>query len=242
MKVFASDFDGTLFFEDHFKDEDAQAIKEFQKNGNIFGLCTGRPLIGITAVSHGEVNYDFYIISSGALILDKDLNEIYKNCISHDLTKQVYLDFKDDCNVLIQANRKLYSFKKTEDIRVDLCVLDDIDDLDGDIYGLSLQAKDNDKAKIITDKINEKFTELEAFQNRNFVDVCERGCSKGSGIQVLKEQLKIKDIAGMGDSFNDIPLLDAVDTSFTFCNSPEIVQQHADHIVNSIKEALDIYK
>lgn len=48
MKVFASDFDGTIHFVDekiggYFKQEDLRAIKKFQENGNLFGLCTGRP-------------------------------------------------------------------------------------------------------------------------------------------------------------------------------------------------------
>ena len=46
-KVFASDFDGTLYFykaEDERKlpKENVAKIKEYQAAGNLFGLCTGR--------------------------------------------------------------------------------------------------------------------------------------------------------------------------------------------------------
>ena len=41
--VFASDFDGTIYFgniEDPFKQSDLSAITQFQKAGNLFGVCT----------------------------------------------------------------------------------------------------------------------------------------------------------------------------------------------------------
>ena len=46
-KVFASDFDGTLYFykaEDERKlpKENVAKIREYQAAGNLFGLCTGR--------------------------------------------------------------------------------------------------------------------------------------------------------------------------------------------------------
>ena len=39
MKVLASDYDGTLLFNEKFKEGDLKKIKEFQKAGNLFGLC-----------------------------------------------------------------------------------------------------------------------------------------------------------------------------------------------------------
>jgi hydroxymethylpyrimidine pyrophosphatase-like HAD family hydrolase len=50
--------------------------------------------------------------------------------------------------------------------------------------------------------------------------------------------LKPEVIAGIGDSFNDIPMLDACDISFTFDFSDPQVQEHADYIVHSIEEAI----
>ena len=50
MKGIASDFDGTLYFGDiegGYKKEDLMRIKEFQDKGHCFGICTGRPLVGI---------------------------------------------------------------------------------------------------------------------------------------------------------------------------------------------------
>ena len=78
MKVLASDFDGTIFFKDHVKEEDVKAVKVFQNEGHLFGLCTGRPLIGVTKYVKDDITFDFYILSTGAVILDKNMNALYE--------------------------------------------------------------------------------------------------------------------------------------------------------------------
>ena len=52
-KVFASDFDGTLYFykaadPDKLPQESVEKIREYQEAGHLFGLCTGRQVGGLT--------------------------------------------------------------------------------------------------------------------------------------------------------------------------------------------------
>ena len=86
MKALASDFDGTLYFEDGIKENDQQAIVQFQKY-HLFGLCTGRPLIGVQHYIKDCIQPDFYIVSSGACILDKECHVLYEQTISKDMMK-----------------------------------------------------------------------------------------------------------------------------------------------------------
>ena len=86
MKVLASDFDGTLFFKGKFREEDLKQIRTFQAQGNLFGLCTGRPLAGITEAIRESVRCDFMILSSGAQILDGEGRTLYKACIDLETT------------------------------------------------------------------------------------------------------------------------------------------------------------
>ena len=76
-KVFASDFDGTLYFylaEDDRKlpAENVAKIRKYQAAGNLFGLCTGRQVGGLTPFITGFVEPDFYITSTGANLVDGD--------------------------------------------------------------------------------------------------------------------------------------------------------------------------
>ena len=66
MKVLASDFDNTLYFknlEKGFKDSDIQAIRSFQAQGHLFGMCSGRPLAGLLAPLQNIIQPDFFIVS-----------------------------------------------------------------------------------------------------------------------------------------------------------------------------------
>ena len=93
-KVFASDFDGTLYFykaEDDRKlpAENVAKIREYQKAGHLFGLCTGRQVGGLTPFITGFVEPDFYITSSGANIVDKDLREIRKRGVDPVVAQEI---------------------------------------------------------------------------------------------------------------------------------------------------------
>lgn len=243
MKALASDFDGTLFFENiegQFKKEDLKAIENFQKEGHLFGICTGRPLIGIQKVVGDLIHFDFYIISSGAAILDQHLQVIDQQCISRKVMKDLYDDYHQETKVFIQANHVIYTFEKGN-VPIQQNMISSLDEIEGDmIFGLSLQARDEDHAYQLSQDIKEKYKSVDAFQNKEFIDIVKRGCSKGKAIETLKEKMHLKEVAGIGDSYNDIPMLDVVDDAFTFTYSPKIVQEKADHIVDSLKDAIEI--
>ena len=106
MKALASDFDGTLYFEDGIKENDQQAIVHFQKH-HLFGLCTGRPLIGVQHYIKDCIQPDFYIVSSGACILDKECHVLYEQTISKDLLKDIYQQYHQKAEVSIQADFRI---------------------------------------------------------------------------------------------------------------------------------------
>ena len=109
------------------------------------------------------------------------------------------------------------------------------------ITGISVWTPAFDTAAILTKSINEKFgITLAAYQNGNWIDVVGLGVSKGNAALHAKELFGADTVAGMGDNFNDIPLLDRVDISFTFHSSAEEVQSHATYVVDSIAEAMQI--
>ena len=56
----------------------------------------------------------------------------------------------------------------------------------------------------------------------------------------VKEYLQIQVMAGIGDSFNDMPMLQAAHPSFTFSDSPKVIRGNADYVVDSVAEALDL--
>ena len=92
MNLLASDFDNTLWFQDHMNKKDVEAIQFISKRKDIlFGVCTGRSLSGILRPSKPYgIEYDFYILLSGGLILNKDFQPILESQIPISLVKDIY--------------------------------------------------------------------------------------------------------------------------------------------------------
>lgn len=240
MKVLASDFDGTLMFDGKFREEDLKKIKEFQNQGNLFGLCSGRPFQGMKELCDGKISLDYYILCSGALVLDRHYQVIYKSTVTKDLMHRFFKCYGDQYIIYIQANYKIYTFEKEDMHGMVMEHISSLDEVEGDIYGFSMCAFNEENAKKISKQIEMLFPELTAHQNKEFIDVTLKGCSKGSGITIIKKTFSTPFIAGIGDSYNDIPMLETVDQAFTFHTSPESVQEVADYTVDSVKEAIDI--
>ena len=133
-KAFVSDIDGTLFF--HYlnppiKKSDIDAIKEFQNQDNLFGLCSGRPYCGVVNLFDNQIKPDFYIISSGALILDQNKKIIYEQCINYKYIQEIYNNYYHQAIVIIQTDNpnNVYKSQKENDLDENTIIIKNIDGL-----------------------------------------------------------------------------------------------------------------
>lgn len=249
-KVFASDFDGTLYFykaENSRKlpPENVAKIREYQEAGHLFGLCTGRQVGGLTPFITGFFEPDFCITSSGANIVDRNYQPILKRGVDRGVADQLVREY----------NPKGY--RMTLDVEGDICVfqkmdypgkyyiITGVDDApEGLIHQVSIHTESLEDAALQVKRINERYGDyIEAFQNVVEIDIAPKGCSKGRGVEALKAYMRetwgeVK-LYGIGDSMNDLPLLEASDVSYTFPYAPEIVQQKATKVVPTIVDALE---
>lgn len=75
--------------------------------------------------------------------------------------------------------------------------------------------------------------EIDAFySNPSYVEIVQRGTSKGVAVRQLCKILEIahEDTVGAGDAMNDIPLLEAVHTACAVKNATDEVKSHADYV------------
>lgn len=242
MKAIASDFDGTLYFmfqEEPIKPVDVEAIAHFQQMGHLFGVCSGRSLRGILDFAP-ELHCDFYILVSGALILDQNRQEIAKFCIDYDLMKEVYDRYEKDLMIVIQANDNVYCLQKEIPGQGSIEKIEDLKD--GDVYGLSFGTESEEIAKIIAAEVRQDYGDrLEAFANVKNVDIVAKGCSKGHALSIIREHYGIDQLAGIGDSYNDIPMLENVNYAYTFPYAPQAAQKIACRIVENVGEAINSF-
>ena len=236
-KVFASDFDGTMYFykaEVKLPPENVEWIRRYQEAGHLFGLCTGRQVGGLTPFINGLVEPDFYITSTGANIVDGNLKPIYKRGVD-----------RAAADAIVKAV-KPKNYRVTLDVEGDICVFAKMD-YPGFYY--VIDCVDNAPPGLIHQLyarsawVNANFGQyVNAFQNVQEVDVAPLGCTKGKGVLLLRDWMKEHygeiTLFGIGDSINDLPLIEAADVSYTFPYAPETVQKKATKVVPTIVDAL----
>ena len=242
MKAFASDFDGTIYFSEkseHVKASDIQAVHKFQEQGHLFGFCTGRPIYGVTDYIKEYIEADFYITNSGATIHDKDLNLIYEKTIPKEIIdKLITYGVKNSYAVDLHMAGKFYADGKATNFIKD--ILTSLDEIHGNVHNISYNALTEEAAIELVQLISHQFgDQIAAFRNTRYVDIVPFGCSKGTGIEIVRKVFQIDTFCGIGDSMNDLPMLEKADMPFTFPFAPEALQEKSKHIVNSVAEALD---
>lgn len=243
--AFASDFDGTLCESDwnlgieHYDPVDIDAIKRYQEAGGLFGVCTGRPLSSVQESLDSLLELDFFIVTTGARVLDGDLHPIYEATIDDAVVEALEARYHTDGMGFIVVTEDQFVTVGTS-FSPGLDQVASLAEVEGDIYDVSLEyLGDTEAARAACEDVNARFGDkVSAFQNLGSVDIVPRGCSKGSGVDAVRSALDIVCAGGIGDSFNDLPLLEAADVAYTFNKAPQSVQDAADHVVDSVAEAL----
>ena len=242
-KVFASDFDGTLYFykaEVKLPPENVQKVREYQAAGHYFGLCTGRQVGGLTPFIGGLIQPDFWITSTGSNIIDRDMKEIRKLFVRRDIIQRIIDDVRPRGNrISIDIDGVINVFEEM-DYPGAYNVITGMDDApQGMVHGVGIHCETLEEAAALTRELNDKYGDyLNAFQNVIEVDIAPKGTSKGEAVSVIRRYYGDCKVYAIGDSMNDLPLLEAADVSYTFHYAPEEVQRKATKVVDTIVDAL----
>lgn len=246
MKLLASDFDNTLFFEHKYmKENDLKAIYKFQQDGHLFGVCTGRSLEGVLRPSQDyDIEYDFYILLSGALILNKEKEVIFEKKIPISLVNEIFesLD-KQDATVVYKDIMYRVCENRQEDFHAQ--IIKSFTELKTDkvsAFSFHYQEDEIDQATKATQFINDKFGHIvHAFQNNQHIDLAMKGCSKGNGLKLIQEYYHIQDddIYCIGDSWNDLPMFSVIQHAYTFTYAPNDVKKQAEVVVETLGDCIN---
>ena len=258
IKFLASDFDGTLFRDNQIKVEDLNAIKELRNENNKMILATGRSLNEIKKeLSAYPFQYDYLVLCNGAMILDGNDKEIYRNLISNDTRKAIInkffnigdaLLYYDDGNgVKIIENRNVNTSNMDGDFlrnNSNVITLEHAlnDECDCEIMSIFVTNNSIEHCEKIRSLVYESFSDnVEAFRNSYFVDIVSKGCSKGNALlDILNhENAKKEQLYCIGDSMNDITMFNVTPNSYTFNYTEEIVKTHACHLVDNVYEVIE---
>ena len=237
MKVFATDLDGTLVHNKKVTETDKEAIAAFQKE-NIFGVCTGRPLSCLYDVE--GIPFDFYIMCTGALLLDKDRHVIEEHLLDKELVRDIYNHYRDYSNIIVQTESEShFYFTDFIDFPTFTMIKDFEEIKDSKFYSISLVFDTNEEAATFVSDVHDRYPMVSGYQNTNVIDIVSKGISKGTGVKAIKKHFNADKMLGIGDSYNDLPLFKASDYSFTFHSSPDSLKKEVNDVVSSVSEAIN---
>lgn len=243
MILFASDFDDTLFFHDGrgLQAKDVRKIREFQTKGNCFALCTGRPASMFTSISamiQNQIQFDFRIFSNGAVITRNDGEILFSVPLEYEFIRYA-LQTWPDVNFMLHTQKGLQYTHHLE--RDGGTILSDqdrqkIQSQELPVYEMSVDWHVPQAYEALQDL--KKHPKAACYENSYVADFVNPNVSKATGIAWLKSYLHADQAYAMGDSWNDIPMIEST-RGFTFHSSSSEVKQAASRTFDCVAEALE---
>lgn len=221
MKVLASDYDGTLRVALRVSEDDKKAIQIFRDKGHHFGIVTGRSIESLkTEIAENGLEFDFIITNNGGVIYNKELELL--QCIYMDFNSALdiitYIKTLDCVSYVINDGYHRYKFvidenqidHKYGNVKASSDQQETVLDR-GKIAQLVISLNDAMLAEEIAQYINYTFKGYAvAYVNVNCVDIVPDGVSKAEGLYFIEGKMGYDhdNIYAIGDSFNDIPMLE----------------------------------
>lgn len=242
MKIIASDYDGTLNH-NGIDEKKKNAISEWRKKGNLFGIISGRGYPSLKSViDRVPFEYDFLVCNNGALICDSDGNVITETKCDGSLAKPFIEDlFKWGCDFAdIDKDIPVAVRSKQELCEDDECVIDDMPFIEY-FNQISTHLKTTEEATAVVEKIEKKYSHiLTPLQNGTCIDTVPFGVNKATGIYSL---LKIvggtyQDVIAVGDNINDTHMIVEF-RSYAMENAVDSIKSLADEITPGITELIE---
>lgn len=248
MNIVFFDIDGTLVSEEDYSipDSTKKAIKMLQSKGNLAFINTGRPLSEITDKIR-QLNFDGFICGCGTYLEYKNKQLFHKSLgvkLSNEVAKDisaynleailegktgVYFDKKQNIND--KTIKRLITQHKIEGFYKGTTWY--LDDLDIDKFVIFLN--ENSDYNSFYEKYKNTFEFIK--RNETFYEVIPLGYSKASGIKAITEYLNIpmENTYAIGDSTNDLSMLQYVNTAIAMGNSDPYLFDYVDYKTTTLE-------
>lgn len=246
IKLIVSDFDGTLV-DESIKTTPivAAAVKTWLQAGNKFAIATGRQYLMIRAECERLELKNPIIVRGGAEIINPETGEvIYSSLMKQDsVVRIIKLLQVNDFNLSIEEGDTYYT-DFYYDSRFDgILKFKEIDGfIPRDIPKIIAYAPDGKNLHSAMHEIVKQFPELHIAQvklrNGTGWDITSLTATKHLAALELFKLLNLnpKDAAGVGDGYNDFPLLEACGFKVAMGNAVPELKEIADLVVPTYKE------
>lgn len=246
-KLIVSDYDGTLAGVEHIvTPKVAEAVKKWIDSGRHFVIATGRQYLMVDDDCHKLELKDPVIVRGGAEIIDpKTGNILDKEYISKDIIEKIQ-DIVDSSNLFnysMDVDDAIYTnFEfRYKDVFPKIKFKDFSEFNLKDIAKFHLKPKDDEEPGLddVITEIKTQFPELHVVATHNHFgkgwDVTSVRATKLYAVVKVMEMLDLQreNIVGVGDSYNDFPLLEAAELKVAMGNGIDEIKAIADVVISS---------
>lgn len=251
MKVYASDYDGTIRVDGAVSIRNIEALKKWKALGNKFGIVTGRSVeSSLLEIEKYGYELDFLVCNNGGVIYDAHMNQLKLCLIHYEKAMELIKEIRGmDCNSFVLNNgvnrakeivNSTYEDYKYGSYSPDYSVERIIEEKR--IAQIVISLNDDELGASIAAYINEKYHGyMCAFPNVNCVDIVPVGVDKGAAVQFVcshfgydKDQVYVT-----GDAYNDLPMLRNF-KSATLTHAYADIKEEIEVVVDEIADYLEM--
>jgi Cof subfamily protein (haloacid dehalogenase superfamily) len=269
IKLFVSDMDGTLLYNEsntHARDislENYEAVQKLHNSGVRFMMASGRDHF-YRLILEKEFGFQVDAIGMNGCNVVIDNEVLCDHGLTHQDTVDVLETLKNapvEVNFLgINSNgdhvfqyvdrepyQRFYElhkqgvFKHMSDLPLSEWIKDETKPPFNKLVGLVKTVKDRD---ILLDFFEKEYGDrLDViYSGLENIELMPKGISKGNALLELMELKGYKptEVATIGDSMNDITMLQVTPYSFAMSHSDAIVKESSHYIVKSVAEAIEM--
>lgn len=260
MKLFVSDLDGTLYkdgkqYSAGCNRENRMAILKWVKQGNVFAVATARGLDYYENLCEELGLRINYIGSNGAQMAFADGERVVKMIKARYFLELCEYIEKNDIDATVMMSYKggwlnsgedRYPFKGGERMWRSLKMShvptpDEIDPYaEVSKIGIVIRPDIRDEVKADLRKIYDKQMDMVSSDFDN-IDFGPYLCSKGRGVMELAKRyhLRVNDVIVIGDSENDISMLQTTPHGYCISHAEDNVKAAAAYVVETVAEAIE---
>ena len=245
------DIDGTLMGNgsQRMSESTVNAIQKARANGHVCMINTGRTRKLVGPEITGQVEFDGYLLGCGTMMVYHDEVLMHKR-LSKELCLRILEALKRyEIDAIMEGAEDNYCEKPkdmyTETFATYISRYEE--EYKGKAYSELKGAPGNfDKFFAYVEDVSkmdafraEFEAELDFIDRENgYYEAVPKGCSKATAIQYIADALGIamEDTVAIGDSNNDLPMLEYAHTAIAMGNSSKAVLEMADYVTTDVGE------
>ena len=237
LSIILSDLDGTLFRDDKsISDFTKKTIRQAQKKGLLFGICTSRAKINAVKFLDGLAP-DILITNGGGIVYYQDKKIYDCEFTVEEIRKLIDAAFEvfgKDIVISADNEHALYSNSR-EELGDKFWTFNDFSDFRETCMKMCIESLDKEKVEKVASVIGLDEIDYLPFSDIPWYKLSKKAATKEKAIEALCHHLNITsaEIAAFGDDFNDIGMLKLCGKGIAMENAIAEVKQAAGQVCAS---------